>query len=74
MSSNKILSTAEIIFTGVNGWDVSTAKRLRFSNEKRLYGFAIYYTRIHDCLVRTYDKYGVWTATYCNGTQVWNCY
>ena len=67
-------SSAEIIFPGVNGWDVSTAKWLRFRNKKRLYGFAIYYTRIKDCLVRTRDEYGIWTATYCKGVQIWNRY
>lgn len=42
--------------------------------KNRLYAFAIYYTHINDCLVRIYDKYGIWTETYCKGVQIWNVY
>ena len=63
----------EIIKDGYNGWDLSTAKTLRFRNTLRAIRFSEYYTKNHHCLIRYYTL-GVWRATYCNGRQIWNCY
>lgn len=69
----KVTITLEIIPSGINGWDLSKSKKIRFKNNSRAECFARYYTKKVDCLIRWYS-WGVWMATYCNGKEVWNCY
>ena len=67
--------TAVIIWPGNNGcgWDLGTARIIKFKSKKRYDFFIRYYSSIYDVMIRIIE-HGTWVATYVHGGMIWNIY
>ena len=64
---------AVIIWPGVNGWDIGTARSIKFKSKKRYEYFIKYYSSVYDVMIRIIEN-GIWVATYVDGSEIWNTY